>query len=346
MTELETSENEKQSISWTRLAAGVIFSALALWVILRNVDLEQTLAAWQEMDLRYFPPALLLFFGTVIARSFAWRTILGDKISVSKAFFTENEGYFLNNVLPFRLGEVGRAIILNLTTKLSFWEVFSTIIVERIFDMGIMAGLLLSTLVFISGAEWALNAALLVGGLVVVGFFVLFLIARNPEWVENFYNRVTARWPRLQQWGNEKITLFLQGLQTLRQPKRFGLVVLLMLVTWLFNISWYWVLLKAFVPEAKFLWAAFSVAVGSLGVAVPSTPGYIGVFEFATVTALGLFSISESDAFAYALVSHALYLVVTVLLGLVGFSRESISVRDVFRRARTAPANPDLSDSD
>ena len=140
--------------------------------------------------------------------------------------------------------------------------------------------------------------------------------------------------------------MFLQGLQTLRQPRRFALVVILMLVTWFFNIAWYYVLLKAFVPEAKFLWAAFSVAVGSLGVAVPSTPGYIGVFEFATVTALGLFSISESDAFAYALVSHALYLVVTVLLGLVGFSRESISVRDVFRRAQTVPENPDVSDSE
>lgn len=346
MSEYQTTEPTNQAIKWPRLAAGVVLSALALWVILRSVDLQQTLAAWQEMDLRYFPPALLFFFGTIFTRSVAWRTILGNKISIKKAFFTENEGYFLNNVLPFRLGEVGRAIILNLTTPLSFWEVFSTIIVERIFDMGIMAGLLLTTLGFVSGGEWALNAALLVGGLVVVGFFALFLAARSPEWVENLFTRLTARWPRLQQWGAEKIKLFLQGLQTLRQPKRFALVVFLMLVTWLFNIAWYWFLLKAFVPEAKFMWAAFSVAVGSLGVAVPSTPGYIGVFEFATVTALGLLSISESDAFAYALVSHALYLVVTVLLGLVGFSRESISVRDVFRRARTVPENPDLSDSE
>jgi uncharacterized protein (TIRG00374 family) len=346
MTEYQPAEQTKQTISWPRLAAGLVFSALALWVILRNVDLQQTLAAWKEMDLRYFPLALALFFGAIIVRSFAWRTILGDKISIKKAFFTENEGYFLNSVLPFRLGEVGRAIILNLTTKLSFWEVFSTIIVERIFDMGIMAGLLLTTLVFVSGAEWAMNVGLLVGGLVVVGFFVLFLVARNPEWVEKFFTRITNRLPRLQQWGTEKINLFLQGLQTLRQPRRFALVVILMLVTWLFNISWYWVLLKAFVPEAKFLWAAFSVAIASLGIAIPSTPGYIGVFEFATVSALGLFSISESDAFAYALVSHALYLVVTVLLGLVGFSRESITVRDVFRKARAMPENPDLSDFD
>jgi uncharacterized protein (TIRG00374 family) len=340
MTEITDSTSTKQTSGWLRLVAGVAFSILALWIILRNVDLQQTYAAWQEMDLRYFPPALLLFVATVVARAFAWRTILGDRITVGKAFFTENEGYFLNNVLPFRLGEAGRALILNLTTKLSFWEVFSTIVVERIFDMAIMAGLLLSTLVFVSGAEWALDAALMVGGLVVVGFAALFLIARSPDGVETIYQKITTRWPRLQQWGAEKLKLFLQGLQTLREPKRFGLVLCWMLITWTLNVSWYWVLLRAFVPEAEFLWAAFSVGVASLGIAVPSTPGYIGVFELATVTALGLFSIPESDAFAYALISHALYLVTTVLLGLVGFSRESISVREIFRKARSLPGTP------
>lgn len=333
MTDLDTPMSKKDK-RWPRLLAGVLFSLLALWVILRNVDLQQTYNAWQEMDLRYFPAALALFLGTIFVRSIAWRTILGNQISIKRSFFTENEGYFLNNVLPFRLGEVGRAMILNLATGLSFWEVFSTIVVERFIDMGIMAGLLLTTLAFVSGAEWALNASVLVAVLVIVGFFVLFLIGRNPAWVKKFYSRLTGRWPRLQEWGSEKIELFVQGLQTLRDPKRFLLVIVLMLLTWALNISWYWVLLKAFIPEAEFLWAAFSVGVASLGIAVPSTPGYIGVFELATITALGLFGILEADALAYSLVSHAVYLVITVLLGLVGFSLESISVREVFQKAR------------
>jgi uncharacterized protein (TIRG00374 family) len=334
MTEQNTSSLREQK-TWPRLAAGFALSILALWIILRNVDLQQTCQALQEMDLRYLLPAMLLFLSTIIVRSLAWRLILGNKISFGRAFFTENEGYFLNNVLPFRLGEVGRAVILNLSSGLSFWEAFSTIVVERIFDMAIMAGLLLGSLVFVSGAEWALSAGFAVGGLVTVGFVVLFLIARNPEWVKNFFNRFSARWSRFNRWGVEKIGLFLQGLQTLREGRRFLQVVVLMLITWLFNISWYWVLLQAFVPEAQFFWAAFSVGVASLGIAVPSTPGYIGVFEFATVTALGLFSIPEADAFAYALVSHAVYLVVTVGLGLVGFARESISIGEIFRKARS-----------
>ena len=185
----------------------------------------------------------------------------------------------------------------------------------------------------------------MVAGLVLVGFIVLFFIARNPEGVENLFNKLTARWPRLQNWGAEKLQLFFQGLTTLRQPKRFFLVVLLLITTWILNLSWYWVLLQAFVPGAKFLWAAFSVGVASLGIAVPSTPGYVGVYELATVSALALFSIPEADALAYALVSHAIYLVVTIVLGLIGFSRETISVRDIFQRAQAAPSKPNHPDS-
>jgi len=345
MTEINSAPHTDQKTNWARLAVGALISVVALWVILRNVDLQQTFAAMKAMDLRYLLPALVLFISTILVRSIAWRTILGNKISLVRAFFTENEGYLLNNVLPFRLGEVGRALVLNLTSELSFWEVFSTIVIERFFDMAIMAGLLLSTLAFVSGADWALDASLMVGGLVVIGFLVLFFVARNPEKIKNIFNKLTPRWPRLQNWGAKNLQLFLQGLSTLREPKRFFLVVALLLVTWILNISWYWVLLKAFVPEAKFLWAAFAVGVGSLGVAVPSTPGYIGVFEFATVSALTLFAIPESDAFAYALVSHALYLVVTIILGLVGFSRETITIGDIFKRAQAKPSQTELPES-
>lgn len=337
MTEKNSASLTDRKTNWSRLAFGVVISAVALWVILRNVDLEQTYSAMEAMDKRYFIPALFLFLCTILARSAAWRTILGNQISLRKAFFTENQGYFLNNVLPFRLGEVGRAVVLSLTTRLSFWEGFSTIIIERFFDMAIMAGLLLVSLAFISGAEWALNASWMVGGLVITGFLVLYIAAHSPEKAEKVFNFLTSRWPRLQSWGAEKLKLFLQGLATLREPKRFLLVVVLLSATWLFNISWYYVLLRAFVPEAKFLWAAFSVGVASLGVAVPSTPGYIGVYEFATVSALALFAIPESDAFAYALVSHALYLTVTIILGLVGFSLETISIKDIFKRAQEKP---------
>jgi len=87
----------------------------------------------------------------------------------------------LNNLLPFRLGEVGRAFLLSRKAGLGFWQVLSTIVIERILDLSMAVGLLFSTLPFVVGATWAREAAFLVGGMVILGLVVLYILARSRE---------------------------------------------------------------------------------------------------------------------------------------------------------------------
>lgn len=322
-----------------RMLPGLVISLAALAVLFSLIDLEEVGDSLRLADFRLLPLAVLGFLGTVFARSLAWRMILREQISVSKAFFTENEGYLLNNLLPFRLGEVGRAFLLSQTTKLSFWEVLSTIMVERIFDVGIMAGLLLTTVPFVIGAEWALTSAAVAAALVAAGFLTLFLAARNRTWTMGLFERLTAPWPRLTDFGRDKLAAFLTGLETVQQPKRFFQVLGLMLLTWALNVAWYTVLMRAFIPDIRLLWVVFSVAVVSLGVAAPSTPAYIGVFEAAQVAALALFGIPKSLAFAYAVASHTLYFIITVTLGAVGLARDGIGLGEVWGKIRERKTN-------
>lgn len=331
MTEQAVSKDKS---TLRRMLPGLIVSLGALAVLFKLVEFDDVAESIRLADFRLLPLALLGFFGTVFARSLAWRMILREQISVSKAFFTENEGYLLNNVLPFRLGEVGRAFLLGQTTALSFWEVLSTIMVERIFDVGIMAGLLLTTVPFVIGAEWAMRSAVVAGVLVVAGFTALFLIARNRDWTMRLFERLTSPWPKLTEFGREKLDAFLAGLATVQEPKRFLQVLGLMLLTWALNISWYYILMWAFIPGVEPLWVVFSVAVVSLGVAAPSTPAYIGVFEAVQVAALMLFGIPESTALAYAVVSHSLYFIITVTLGGIGLARDGTSLGEVWGKMR------------
>jgi uncharacterized membrane protein YbhN (UPF0104 family) len=91
-------------------------------------------------------------------------------------------------------------------------------------------------------------------------------------------------------------------------------------------------LLLAFFPLAEWLWAVFVVGVGSVGVALPSSPAYIGVLEGAIVAALSLFGVSASEALAFALMAHALYFVLTGLLGAIGFTQQGQSIRRIYRK--------------
>jgi uncharacterized protein (TIRG00374 family) len=335
MSDMSEKVQSAQSTSTLKkMLPGVVISIAALVILLLLVDLEAVKEAIQLADYRYLFPTVILFFITVGARSLGWRTILQEKISFKKAFFTENEGYLLNNVLPFRLGEIGRAFLLSRTTPLSFWEVLSTVMVERIFDVGLMAGFLLLTLPFVIGAEWALQAALIAGGLVIAGFAILYVIARNKAGTVNLYNRLTKPWPRLTEFGQGKLDSFLDGLAALQSLSRFGRVFFWLLVTWVANILWYYTLLRAFVPEAQLLWATFAVGVVSLGVAAPSTPSYIGVYEAIQVSALAIFGIETSTAFAYAVVAHTIYFVFTAIAGGIGLARDGLTLGEVFRQIR------------
>jgi uncharacterized membrane protein YbhN (UPF0104 family) len=108
-----------------------------------------------------------------------------------------------------------------------------------------------------------------------------------------------------------------------------------MLLTWAFNIAWYFVLMRSFFPEATWVWAVFSIGVASVGVALPSSPAYIGVLEAALVGSLSLFGADEAVALAYALVAHILYLVITGVIGIVGFLQQGQSLGQVYNQLRS-----------
>jgi len=124
----------------------------------------------------------------------------------------------------------------------------------------------------------------------------------------------------------------LEGLGSLRDSKRFARVAFWMALAWLFNLLWYIIMLRAFFPTAEFLWAVMAVGAGSLGVAIPSSPAYIGVLEGAIVAALSIFGVDPALSLAYALVAHAFYFVITGALGAWGFSQQGSSLNRVYNR--------------
>ncbi len=83
--------------------------------------------------------------------------------------FTTAEGYLLNNFLPFRLGELGRAFLISRKSGLQFGEVLPTIVIERVVDLGISALIFIVALPLMVGSGGSENIGYIVGGVVVVG---------------------------------------------------------------------------------------------------------------------------------------------------------------------------------
>jgi glycosyltransferase 2 family protein len=330
---------------WRKLAPGLIVSAIAVIAILYFIDLKRLSSALLKADYRY----IVLFFGISISwlavRGLVWRTLLQEQASFSQVFLTLNEGYLLNNILPFRLGELGRAFLLSKKASLGFLQVFSTILIERALDVAFAAGLLFATLPFVMKVNLAWQAAVTMGSLVLVGLVLLYLLARNQSGALKQFDRLANRFPELRRLiGQQQLTAFFTGLGSLTDGKRFLKVILLMLLNWGIALLQFFILLRGYLPDAQLLWAAFTMAVMALGVAAPSSPGAVGVLEASVIGALSVFGLDPSVTLAVALTAHLGNYLTTGLIGAYALARDGQSLAGLYRDVRkisfSSPSSP------
>jgi hypothetical protein len=298
------------------------------------IDIQTFVQAWGSADYRYLLLAIIVTLIWLAVRAVVWRTLLEDKASYSAVFWTLNEGYLLNNLLPFRLGEIGRAFLLSRKAKLGFWQVISSILIERGLDLAIAVGLLLITLSFVVGADWASQAALGSALLIIIMFTVLYLLARNNEWAIRSFENISARWPFLLKVGRNAIPSFLAGLSVLTDYKRFLRAIGWMIVNWLITIAQYYIVISAFVTDPELLWAAFAVAVGSLGIAAPSSPGAVGVYELVLVGAFSVSGLDASVALAIAFSLHFIAYATTGVLGVYALVRDGETLVGLYKQTK------------
>ncbi len=322
---------------WKRALPGLIISVLCLALVFYLADLRRLVNALSLADYRLVAVCAGFSLLWLIVRGVVWRTLLREQATFPQVFYTVNEGYLLNNILPFRLGEVGRAYLLGRKAGMDFWQVFSTIFVERILDVALAFGLLLSTLPFVVGAGWAQQAAMISGAVVVLGLGTLYLAARNQQWCLQSFDRLGMRWPVLLKIGRARLEEFLSGIAVLTNPGRFSLVLFWIILNWSIAIFQYYLLTLAFFPQARFLWSAFTLAVAALGIAAPSSPGAMGVYELTVVGALSLFGLDKSTALAMALTAHLLQYIITSIFGAYGLARDGETLIGLYHSVRRIP---------
>jgi len=328
-------ENSHNTVKdWQRIIPGVIISLVALGIVLYFVDFHKFVEAFKQADYRLIGMGVVLILVWLLIRGAFWRTLLQEHATYPDVFFTVCEGYLINNFLPFRLGEVARAFLLGRKAKLDFFQVFSTIVIERALDLVMAASIFLGALPFVVGATWARSAAALTGGLVLGGLVVLYLLARNQAWTLKAFDKLSSRLPILQKLGGKALSAFLAGLVILTDSRRFVIALGWLVLNYAFSALQYFVLMKAFFPRATLLWSVFGLGVVALGVALPSSPGAVGVFEGSLTFALAAFQADSSTATAFAVMAHVIGYLVTGILGTYALAREGETLLGLYRSVR------------
>ncbi len=309
---------------------GLIFSVISIPIVLAGVNLPDLLAKLAQADGRFILLGIVIIGLIPFVRALRWQVVLRAKTPFWAVFHAENVGYLINNVLPLRMGEPARAMMLSRSTSIPAAEALSTVVLSRIADMIAIVGLLglaIPALSISASVRAAGYATLLIAFVLIVGVIVCVLAQQQVLLLlTRIGHRVLPHGlaDRLLGWTAE----FLNGLQSLREGRRLIGLMFTTALLWFFYFLYYQMILWAFAPGAPLAWANLATCTASLSTAIPSSPAYIGVYHAVVAFTLTPY-IGQDAALGYAIALHAIEFIGTLLFGLISLTISGTSLGKV-----------------
>ena len=318
----------------TALILAVTLALIALF--LRNANLADVWADVRRADVAPLLAAVVTTGLTYLMRAWRWQVMLAPigPARLSVAFRTTVIGFAANALLPARVGEVLRPLLLARREGLNATSCFATIVLERVLDLVTVLTLLgvfvLMSDASVTSADPRLFRAVQSAGLLALvasaaGLATFFVLAGHPERLGAVTARLSARLPaRVAAPLVRLVTTFAEGLTVMRQPRTLAWAVVLSVPLWLSIAAGIWLVSQAFHITMPFTGTFLIAAFLTVGVAAP-TPGAVGGFHVAyRIGATVFFGASNEAAVGAAIVLHAISVFPVAVLGLLFMAQDGV----------------------
>ncbi len=286
----------------------MLLSLGALYLALRGVHWSEVGSALREANYPLIALAVALFIGAIGLKTMRWRLLFYplDHIRPWYLFGSLNTAYLINNILPFQMGDVGRAYLLSELAGVSTTRSLSTVVVERVLDVLTLLLFLLCLGPFIGIPTWARAPAITLAALFSAVALLLVFAAMRRSFVIRLVDRFSrfapaAYRPRLNQIAHNAIDAF----AVLTRPRVATALVSYTVANWLCMGLMMFVGMRAFNLGTDFAAALLLVVATTFGLFVPSSPGAFGVYHAIVIGVLtSVFDVDKAAAVSFALVIH------------------------------------------
>jgi uncharacterized protein (TIRG00374 family) len=321
-----------------RALVGAAISIVAIWFVLRGVDLNRTADLLRRADLRWVLFAAALSFADLSFRALRWQRLIRPIAAVRYVPMLSYLliGYLANNVLPARLGELVRSHYLGDREGVSRASALGTVVVERVVDLVVVVAIASAALLVLSVRGVVASAVLVGAG--VAGLFLVILalgiVAHRLPGADRVRGLVD-QWPR----ARSVATSLQGGLAVAGRPRTLAEAIVASLAAWTCSMLVTAAVGQSIGIQLSIGQAALITSGIALASAVPAGPSNLGTFELAGVELGKAIGIPADSAFALALLAHATILVVTSVGGGISFLRVGWKARsDDAAEAAAAPA--------
>ncbi|MBV6396468.1 MAG: hypothetical protein HFACDABA_02066 [Anaerolineales bacterium] len=301
----------------------IALAALFLFLAVRDLSWSSFFDTLQKARYIFLPVLFIWGALSLLVRAARWRVLIGyeKEVPCRNVFFANAAGYLGNNIFPARAGELVRAAYLGTENNISVSFVLATGIVERIMDLIALVILGAFSLALAGPVSGPLQTGLFfMSALGCVGLASIFTLPCFNIQLASLVKRFPVNdnlKARLENFLNQ----FLDGLQSLRNPARAARFLLYTSLVWLMDglgMVFAARILNLNLPIQQAMLLLSGLGLSS---AIPSTPGYVGVYQFMAAQILGPFGFSNADSVALVLFAQISNFLVILFWGLIAMGR-------------------------
>jgi uncharacterized membrane protein YbhN (UPF0104 family) len=264
-----------------------------------------------------------------------WHILLKPEASVSSLRTSQAIycGLFLNQILPLRLGELGRGFLVSHWSGLSFLSVLPSMALERFFEAFWMASGLGALALVVPLPRSLLRGGKVFGaGVVGLSVLLMVLILRRPR-----ADRPLSLAPapgRLRRFGRIFFGRLRTGLREIGLGRRFFLAFGLTLIVLCLWALPFWTIMRACGIREPLLVGLAVWLLTHLGIALPNLPGNVGSYQVFCVLALLLFGVDKTAATSFSITVFVLVSIPQIALGAVALARSGMTMAALSEKAK------------
>jgi len=319
----------KKLLKWI---PGIAISILAIFFVVRAIDFAALANAFRSISIVTILLLVVITIISLAARSIVWMKLIPG-VKFLDAFYITNESYLFNNIIP-RSGELIKAILFSEAADKRVMEVIPSVVVERSLDLIVAATMFLATFPFVSSMD-SVKPFAITFLIIFAAFLVLcFIVALKSDLVKQWLDKAGQKNPFIREKINPQIEKVIDGFKVLTDFRQFMSVLMWILITWGLWTVILVIGLSSISENFKIWWAIFTEGVLALGIALPSAPAGLGVYEGAMVVALSAFGIPYEVSFGLAIIIHLMQIILTSVFGIIGVLRQGDSISAILSRIK------------
>ena len=287
---------------------GVAISAVFLWLAIRDADAAEVKAALEGARIELVLLAVAFFGVGYFFQALRWQRIANVSHPRIQRFFEMVIcGLACNNVLPVRIGELLRAGWLSREAPMPGGRALGSVALDRVCDVVTLTLFLVIGLQAVPTAAWLKR--IVIGALILLVLLAAGLVL--ARWYTRTRDRDRRERSRVRRIVRDTIDMLAEPVGRRRAAVWMGLS----LVTWTLGAFAVGLVARSVGIDLGPLDAVFVASALALGVAIPSSPGYVGTYQWLGVASLGLLDVPVNDALAFAILMQASWYVPTTLAG-------------------------------